>query len=96
MAPLPQSQLRTRPAGRCHDARVEDYGNITAVTIMTIIMIMIMVTPDTGGSMAVRRHDQRGDRGEVARHRRSAVVRLFSEVFQPGMTHNVRESRSRF
>ena len=74
----------------CHDARVKDDGNISsAVTIMTIIL----VTPDTGGSVAVRRHDQRGDRGEVVRHRRSAVVRLFSEVFQPIM-HNVRGSRS--
>ena len=69
---------------------------VSAVTIMTIIMITIMVTPDTGGSMAVRRHDQRGDRGEVARHRRSAVVRLFSEVFQPGVRHHVRDSGSLF
>ena len=87
------SQLGTRSAVRCHDARVEYDGNIiSAVTIMTIIL----VTPDTGGSVAVRSHDQRGDRGEVARHRRSAVVRLFSEVFQPGVTHNVRDSRSHF
>ena len=57
---------------------------------------MIMATPDTGGSVAVRSHDQRGDRGEVARHWRSAVIRLFSEVFQPGVRHHMRHSRSRF